>query len=583
MRITASVYMLMEYLEGKTLATLLEEDFGRGMPMSACLAADPGHLRRLGLRARSQRDPQRFEARQCIHHDLGQGEIARLRHRPRGSRSTRSSVDPGAFGALTPAYASCEMLQGLEPDERDDVYALGCVIYEMLSGKHPFARRSSLRGARCRHRARCARIADARAERRARARARVRSGQADGLDRGALLAQLEPRDKRRAPPLVWLAAGLVLVAAAGGIAWFLARRAAPQQSPSGVAATLAQLGVVQDRARELGVDTGQTQWQAGLRQADAARQSLAAGDPNGLQSVRDAQAALVQVIRSGTRSTELGSTPAEIDLAVRLCRDAGMRCSASDFADEASRTVAMAPFELDQTEVSNRQFGDYVAATGATTEAEHAQGVLDYHGDQAVFRGGASWKTLRDELAAKHGDASDFPVRGIDYNSASKYCEWRHQRLRAAMNGNLSRAAPLGISLRTAINRPRRTRRRQASSCRSTRSSRAGASATAVSVGSSGSGSATASLPNACCAARRGATAARSINAWRRGVSRIRLTPMSTPACAARAALRNGPKRRLNRLSYPKLTIAPAAMLTSPCTWGQVIAQPARLIVRCGA
>jgi formylglycine-generating enzyme required for sulfatase activity len=46
-----------------------------------------------------------------------------------------------------------------------------------------------------------------------------------------------------------------------------------------------------------------------------------------------------------------------------------------------------------------------------------------------VFRGGASWKTLRDELAAKHGDASDFPVRGIDYNSASKYCEWRHQRL----------------------------------------------------------------------------------------------------------------------------------------------------------
>jgi serine/threonine protein kinase len=39
--------------------------------------------------------------------------------------------------ALTPAYASCEMLQGAEADARDDIYSFACVIYEMLSGKRP--------------------------------------------------------------------------------------------------------------------------------------------------------------------------------------------------------------------------------------------------------------------------------------------------------------------------------------------------------------------------------------------------------------------------------------------------------------
>jgi serine/threonine protein kinase len=45
--------------------------------------------------------------------------------------------------ALTPAYASCELLEGLAPDPRDDLYALACLSYELLAGEHPFQHRRS--------------------------------------------------------------------------------------------------------------------------------------------------------------------------------------------------------------------------------------------------------------------------------------------------------------------------------------------------------------------------------------------------------------------------------------------------------
>ncbi len=63
--------------------------------------------------------------------------IARAKQIP-GTVKDQDEFDAGSLGALTPPYASCEMFENKDPDARDDIYALGCVIYKLLTGSHPF-------------------------------------------------------------------------------------------------------------------------------------------------------------------------------------------------------------------------------------------------------------------------------------------------------------------------------------------------------------------------------------------------------------------------------------------------------------
>lgn len=64
--------------------------------------------------------------------------VARTVARPDQSTGTETRFDAGRWHAMTPAYASCEMFEHAEPDPRDDIYALACVSYELLEGRHPY-------------------------------------------------------------------------------------------------------------------------------------------------------------------------------------------------------------------------------------------------------------------------------------------------------------------------------------------------------------------------------------------------------------------------------------------------------------
>jgi serine/threonine protein kinase len=59
------------------------------------------------------------------------------------SEQKSTDFDAGILGGLTPAYASLEMFNDDDPDPSDDLYALACVTYELLTGKHPFNKRGA--------------------------------------------------------------------------------------------------------------------------------------------------------------------------------------------------------------------------------------------------------------------------------------------------------------------------------------------------------------------------------------------------------------------------------------------------------
>lgn len=141
------VYLTMEYLQGKPLSQVLRAPGFAGMPYAQVLPIVTGMANALAY----------AHGRGFVHCDFKPGNvfltdagdvkvidfgIARVFQKTEEDADV-TVFDPGSLGALTPAYASPEMLEQREPDPRDDIYALGCITYELLTGHHPFNRLSS--------------------------------------------------------------------------------------------------------------------------------------------------------------------------------------------------------------------------------------------------------------------------------------------------------------------------------------------------------------------------------------------------------------------------------------------------------
>lgn len=142
------VYLTMEYLSGKPLNRVLRAPDFKGMPYQEAMRIVEGMSKALAYAHQRGFVHCDFKPANVFLTDSGEVKvidfgIARVFQRPEED-SEATVFDPGSLGGLTPAYASPEMLEHREPDPRDDVYALGCITYELLAGRHPFDRLSAI-------------------------------------------------------------------------------------------------------------------------------------------------------------------------------------------------------------------------------------------------------------------------------------------------------------------------------------------------------------------------------------------------------------------------------------------------------
>ena len=125
-------FIAMEFLEGESLDKRIEQG-----PLKFAEALDIALQIAKGLEAAHEK--------KIVHRDIKPGNVMvdekghvtvmdfGLALLTEGSKLTQLDTTLG-----TAAYMSPEQIQGMEVDRRTDIWALGCVLYEMVSGKRPF-------------------------------------------------------------------------------------------------------------------------------------------------------------------------------------------------------------------------------------------------------------------------------------------------------------------------------------------------------------------------------------------------------------------------------------------------------------
>ncbi len=130
------VYMVLEWLEGRLLRTLLDEEEGTLAPARAIVIATAicDALQYMHGQGVIHRDLKPENIMLCPDGsikiiDFGIAALAGARRLTFGSFSRRMG---------TADYAAPEQVKGKRGDARTDVYQLGVIVYEMLTGQTPF-------------------------------------------------------------------------------------------------------------------------------------------------------------------------------------------------------------------------------------------------------------------------------------------------------------------------------------------------------------------------------------------------------------------------------------------------------------
>jgi tRNA A-37 threonylcarbamoyl transferase component Bud32 len=139
-----NVFMVMELLEGLSLDQLLKREGPTGLPrprvlgIVRALGEALGYAHQQGLVHADLKPSNVFITKDNIVKVLDFG-IARAAQQPVPG-AEKTAFDISQLNAISPTYASLEMLRGQPPDVRDDVYALACIVYELYTGRHPYNR-----------------------------------------------------------------------------------------------------------------------------------------------------------------------------------------------------------------------------------------------------------------------------------------------------------------------------------------------------------------------------------------------------------------------------------------------------------
>lgn len=123
-------FFTMELIDGESLPSLMQKFHPLPLPRSYACAV----IREVGEGLAHAHD------RRVIHGDIKPQNVMVTNS---GEARILDFGTSGESGTLTPAYASCELLEGREADPRDDLFALACLAYELLAGEHPFQHRRS--------------------------------------------------------------------------------------------------------------------------------------------------------------------------------------------------------------------------------------------------------------------------------------------------------------------------------------------------------------------------------------------------------------------------------------------------------
>lgn len=145
-----TLYMTMELLQGDPLDRLLKVERKLGLSKSGIAKPKALAIVRDMCAALAY-----AHQRNIIHADFKPGNIficddgtAKVLDfgiaRAASKETQKHKFDAGQLGALTPAYATIEMIRDEPLAFADDVYALACVAYEIFSGEHPYQNCSAL-------------------------------------------------------------------------------------------------------------------------------------------------------------------------------------------------------------------------------------------------------------------------------------------------------------------------------------------------------------------------------------------------------------------------------------------------------